>query len=408
MDKIKKMLTKYPRVRLLIKKVYYLIGYLQTKKDKCFGQLELMSDPKTENLVGYYDKCPWNSDESKFLYSSVANANKYCAAKTKCKIIIRNTHDGEVEELAETNCWNSQQGCMLQWLGPNFDRKVIYNDYEDGEYCSFIVDIETREKTKICMPVYDVSKNGDFALTLDFSWLHKYRPGYGYINKVNERTENDFDLPCIWKIDIPNNSSKPLLTYRQLVEFMPKETMRGAIHKVNHIMISPNGKHFMFLHRWILDNVKYDRLLVCDMDGLSMINLLDEDMVSHSFWLNDKEIITFAKTYDKGNAYYILNIVNKKCDIVDYMPKVDGHPSLSPNGKFIITDSYPTFNRTQSVFLVSIEEKQTKEIARVSSSPKYIEDCRCDLHPRWNRSSNKICIDAAIGKYRNVYQITNI
>ena len=35
-------------------------------------------------------------------------------------------------------------------------------------------------------PVYSVANNGKFALTLDFSRLHRLRPGYGYSNLPDE------------------------------------------------------------------------------------------------------------------------------------------------------------------------------------------------------------------------------
>ena len=36
--------------------------------------------------------------------------------------------------------------------------------------------------------------------------------------------------------------------------------MENAKHWVNHIMISPEGKHFVFLHRWQANNERFDAL----------------------------------------------------------------------------------------------------------------------------------------------------
>ena len=64
-----------------------------------------------------------------------------------------------------------------------------------------------------------------------------------------------------------------------------------AIHKVNHLMLSPNGKRFMVLYRWFNGKRKYTRLITADISGKDMYLLSDEDMVSHCFWKNNEEIL---------------------------------------------------------------------------------------------------------------------
>lgn len=41
----------------------------------------------------------------------------------------------------------------------------------------------------------------------------------------------------------------------------------GSVHKVNHIMLCPNGKRFMVLYRWFNGQRKYTRLITCNVDG---------------------------------------------------------------------------------------------------------------------------------------------
>ena len=71
---------------------------------------------------------------------------------------------------------------MMQWLGPDFDHEIIYNDFRDGKFCSVILDVFSGAERVLAMPVYSVAADGSFALTLDFSRLHRLRPGYGYSN----------------------------------------------------------------------------------------------------------------------------------------------------------------------------------------------------------------------------------
>ena len=86
----------------------------------------------------------------------------------------------------------------------------------------------------------------------------------------------------------------------------------------------------------------------------------------------------------------------------------DGHPSYSPDGKYVVTDSYPDRARMASINLMSGDEskKESKTIARVFAPFKYDNDTRCDLHPRWNHKGDQICFDGVFEGCRGLYKIS--
>jgi glycosyltransferase involved in cell wall biosynthesis len=57
------------------------------------------------------------------------------------------------------------------------------------------------------------------------------------------------------------------------------------------------------------------------------------------------------------------------------------------------------------VYLCKEEQEQPVRIAKVFSPFKYDNDCRCDLHPRWNRVGDKVCIDSVHEGKRGLYVI---
>ncbi|HEX9062339.1 MAG TPA: hypothetical protein VF941_19380, partial [Clostridia bacterium] len=131
-----------------------------------------------------------------------------------------------------------------------------------------------------------------------------------------------------------------------------------------------------------------------------------DNMVSHCNWKNDNTIIAWANTHAYGNHYYVLTDKSKDKHIFgDKQLTVDGHPSYSPDGKFMITDTYPDFRRKQSLILCNLETGEITSIAKVYARIKYTNDTRCDLHPRWKRDSTEICFDGAQEKYRQVYTL---
>ena len=295
---------------------------------------------------------------------------------------------------------------MLQWLGPDYNTRVLFNDFRNGRYCSVVYSLETGNERVLQSPVYTVSADGKTAISLDFSRLNTFRPGYGYCNLPDTTAKEKFpDMPCMWRIDIENNEVAPLpVTYKTLAEWEPKESMADGYHKVNHIMLNPSANRFMFIHRWIVNGVTYHRLLTADVNGSNLYTLLDDGMVSHNNWKDDETILSYCYSRFDGDGYHILHDHSQKREQIGAgILMVDGHPSYSPNGKYIITDTYPDFKRKQFLYLIQTETGEVRKLGSIYSDYKYRNEVRCDLHPRWKPDSSAICFDAAPSEKRQVY-----
>ncbi|MGI6695190.1 MAG: TolB family protein [Christensenellales bacterium] len=399
-------LNRFPALKRIIKDLYQFSGNFFSDKKSWPNSIVQVSSKDSEHLFGYYDKTPWDSLSESMIYLRVSGANKQFASENPADIVLR-SKEGKEKAIASTRAWNVQQGCMLQWYAKR-DDEILFNDFRDGSYCSVVKNIQTGEERKLAMPVYSVSEDGKTALTLDFSRLHTLRPGYGYCN-LDDKTRRQTvpDGPAIYRLDLVSNSLHPLYTYAQLAALSPKPTMEGAYHKVNHIMISPSGKAFMFLHRWILNGRKYDRMLCAPSDGCSEPKiLLDEDMVSHSNWKDENTIISYANALGKGAGYYLVDVpTGQITDLSSFFPKEDGHPSYSPDRRYVITDTYPSLKRKQSLFLVDMEKQEKRAIASVYANIRYRNETRCDLHPRWSPNGRKVCFDGSLTGRRQVYAI---
>ncbi|MBC7074987.1 MAG: hypothetical protein H5T98_02700 [Syntrophomonadaceae bacterium] len=403
---INNRLNRVPEVKKVIKRIYQYGMYTISPKIKYEGNITRVSPNDGECFFGYYDKSPWDKSDSYILCLRAKNTYKSVAPNDPAEILLIDTkNNNSFEVLATTNAWNVQQGCMLQWLGPDFSNNIIFNDFQDGQYCSIVMNVHTKEKRALPMPVYSVSNDGKFALSLDFSRLHRLRPGYGYSN-LPDFTKNMLspDEPCIYHLDIESGKVTPLLKYTDFANFQTRSEMKNAEHKVNHIMINPSGTRFMVLHRWFCGSRKYTRLLTVNCDGTDMFNLSDDDMTSHCFWKNDQEILAYMHKHHGGDGYYLLQdkTTTHKKMWADQLIS-DGHPSYSPDGSYIVTDTYPDRQRLASIFLINSHTNDVVRIVRVFTPFKYDNDVRCDLHPRWNRSGKEICFDSVFEGKRQLY-----
>ena len=132
-------------------------------------------------FFGYYDKSPLNKDNSKILACRPSFIERMPSTNDLLEIGYfdwKNSDD--FIKLTETKTWNWQQGCMLQWLPPIHDEKIIYNDLVNNKFVTVILDIKTKTKTILPMAYYTISNDGKYAFCIDFERHYWFRSGYNY------------------------------------------------------------------------------------------------------------------------------------------------------------------------------------------------------------------------------------
>lgn len=228
----KRAFEQFPFIKHSAKRAYHMVSYaLSSEKFKSEGEvIRITPDDGYEYYYGYYDKSPWDATGRYMIAIKVRQAYKSVAPKEPGEVVLIDTQNGnKVLKVGTTHSWNVQQSCMAQWLGPDFKSRLIYNDYRDGHYCSVVFNVEQMSEERVLpRPVYDVARDGSFALSLDFNRLHRMRPGYGYSNEP-DRTKGVLcpDECCIWKMDIPSGNVTELFKYTDMAAFEPDESMKG-------------------------------------------------------------------------------------------------------------------------------------------------------------------------------------
>ncbi|MBT4073705.1 MAG: hypothetical protein HOE75_08500 [Chloroflexi bacterium] len=360
----------------------------------------------SHHYFGYYDKSPWNADGSLLLAHELESTDRAPAMGVMAKIGIIDAVTGKFSPVSETATWNLQQGSMLQWLPPTFDNTLIHNAFENGRYVSVLMSSNGDRLATFDQPIYCVAPDGKSALTLDFSRLHRLRPGYGYIN-LPDATKNDIGpkFSGISQLDLVSGQSQ-LLVSIDFLKNLIGSTSPETDHWVNHLEFNPSGDRFMFVLRWTDGARRLSRLIVCNADGGQPIIVADDGIVSHSAWKSDSEILSWSGQADTGIHYHVFDI--NSGESTTFAPSQllrDGHPSYSPDGGYVLTDTYPDRSRMQSLFLADSSGSELRKLGAFRSPLKYRGEIRCDLHPRWRRDGLKVCIDSTHSGTRQMYEI---
>ena len=240
---------------------------------------------------GYYDKLQFDPESRYVLGNEIEFEHRSPAATDVIRIGMIDLRDNDLwTTLGETRAWNWQQGCMLQWL-PGSSTEVIYNDRQDGQYVSHILDVRSGKRRTLPGPVYAISPDAKWAVSPDFSRLNDMRPGYGYAGIPDPYfDELAPEKTGIWRMNLQTGKRDLILSFKQIAAVPYKlADWTGSKHKVNHLLFSPDGSRFIFLHRRRGGAAKNPeaggtRMFTCKPDGTDLYVLDPYGDTSHFIW----------------------------------------------------------------------------------------------------------------------------
>lgn len=363
-----------------------------------------------EYFFGYYDLPAMRG--ALHLAHKAPFADRLQKKGDRALVGVIDTDSGKFEELDETEAWNFQQGAMLQW-NPAESDEIIYNCVADGEYRAAVMNIKTGKKRFLDMPVANVSPKGDYALSVNFSRIYDFRPGYGYASFADRfYYKNHPEDDGIFLTDIKTGKSKMIISLDELWNFAGSH-FNGNDQKIaiNHITFNTDGSRFLCLVR---NFVKPGEQLItatvtANADGSDMFLLSDFAIQSHYNWRDRENVIFYASgkelSCSRGwaNNYILRDKSHSGEPVADYFFVGDNHMSYSPDRALLLADTYPDGNRMQALRIYDFAKDMLINIGKFYSLPRSVIDIRCDLHPRWDNEGKRISFDSTHEGIRGIY-----
>ena len=246
----------------------------------------------------------------------------------------------------------------------------------------------------------------------------------------------------MWLMDMASGNSRLIFSVRDILNRFPWPGNSGFEHWFNHLLFAPDGQRFVFIHRCRrpaqitvagkmaahqprmtltrlarrIAGAGYrrvfgrrfggfrSRLFSADLDGSSVRCLLAEGKVSHFFWKDPGKLLAWAENRPVGERYWLIeDATGTSIPIGEEDLREDGHCSFSPDGQWLLTDTYPDDANVCTLMLYDIRRNRRIDLGRFASAPDLRGEIRCDLHPRWNRDGRCICFDSVHEGSRQVY-----
>ncbi len=355
---------------------------------------------------GYYDKLQFDPSDRFVLGNEVAFEHRTPAADDAVRVGMVDLVDGDAWiELGESRAWCWQQGCMLQWR-PGSAREVLWNDRVDGRFVCRVRDVEAARERTLPSPIYAVSPDGRFGLSVDFARLQVMRPGYGYVGV--EDPHGDELAPKdggVVRVDLDSGARELVLSLADIAAIPHQgERLTGVWHYFNHVLISPDAQRFVVLHRWRALDPKTGRprggfrtrMITAATDGGAVYVLNPAGLVSHFIWRDPEHVCMWTKPEGQPPGFYLYEDQARAVRPVGRgVMTRDGHNTYLPGRpSWILCDTYPDRQRRQRPYLLHVPTGKKHELGAFHLPPSYRGEWRCDLHPRASNDGRLVCIDS--------------
>ena len=348
---------------------------------------------------GYYDKLQFDPTDRYVLGMEVDFEHRSPTRDDRIAVGMIDRQDNHRWiELGHSRAWCWQQGCMLQWR-PGTTSEVLWNDRQGDAFVCHVLDVATRERRTLPMPVYTVSPDGRTGFCPHFGRVNDMRPGYGYAGVPDPcRAIAAPEDSGLWHVDLETGECALILSIADVVAIpWPQGEFGDAKHYFNHLLVSPDGTRVEFLHRWGTEggHGRVTRMLTVAPDGSDCRVVDDCGKTSHFIWRDPAHILAWSNAVDDRGAFYLFDIRTGTAEAVgpEQMTQ-DGHVGYLPGNDWLVNDTYPDGERHRTLYLYHVATDRRIDLGRFLSPLEYDGEWRCDLHPRVSRDGRFLTIDS--------------
>jgi len=343
--------------------------------------LQLTNSASQRSVHGYYDLPPWSPTSGRIAFSSLA------PRAAEGDVYVMDRDGGNITCLAHSRSMSSNDGAMAQWSADG--RRVYFRDREGDQFLIAWVDVETGEKG---------AYPGDLRMlspVANLNVYHSHSESYPD-HRVIQRREED----GVFIQDLATGVSRRIVTVEQGRLINPRRDEIADWHLyIKHTKWSPDGGRIMFV---FTNEIRYAQkyielphvkdIYVVNMDGTGLKRV--GEFGNHPLWHpNGREILTNSPFEVRpGNGLVLIDVETGKRRLASRRIGGWGHPSFSPDGKYIVVDHVLEREGYGSLNLVDVATDTVEHLVQVPViDHSYVGT---HLHPAWSQDGKQILYDS--------------
>jgi hypothetical protein len=270
--------------------------------------------------------------------------------------------------------------------------------------------------------MYDVAPDASSVAAFPLDLIYHTQSGYGMPpDPENPRTISGApsDRGLI-KTNLQTNEEQIIVTLAQIAEKVPEPGYyEGGNFYFFHTKYSPKNNRIMQVVRVLFPENMPEKggwnpqLYTFNTDG-SDIQLAVERQLwatggNHPNWHPDGEHLIMNLTPDGENRRFCqFRYDGSEFKILTEKFLGSGHPSIEPEGRYIITDTYvrwgwPNEKGEVPIRLIDLSAEEEQIVAWIDTFGENRGSLRVDPHPAWSRDYQSVCYNAVSNGNRQVY-----
>ena len=349
------------------------------------------------------------------------------------RVIVIDLDTGDEIQVAETAGFEAQMGANINWGGT--DRELFFNDVSPSDYRPFAWNCDFASGARRAMrgTVYHAATNGKFLISANLANSARTQPGYGVIvprenlrRNIAPAEDDGFHIT-----DTHSGETRLLVSIAELLRRAapPARYTDPARYEFYgfHSKFNPQGDRVMVSvrafpaaeqARWNMFAIDHNAIefawFTLDLDAREIhCPVGPEEWCKgghHATFFPDGRRISMNLAHDRSH----LRLMQVDLDGGNYRQIRDGligsgHPTVTPDGTHIITDSYEgegvAFgDGTVPLRWIDLRDGTEECLVRVNvRQPCPDGTMRVDPHPAWDRGNRWVTFNGFVDGTRRVF-----
>ena len=382
--------------------------------------------PHEHLFASYYGVNAWSPDGRYVLVLETDLNGRLPEPGEKAKVgVVDLRKPGEFIPVAETVCWNFQEGTMAHWL-PGEPDAFVYNDFRNGKFVAVVVNWRTKAERIVPWPVSAVSADGTKAISINYARMRLTRPDYGYAGGGQDAREG-VTFPeddGLFLVDLKTGEAKLIVSIASVRDRVPAvkavpDKPGSPLSYFCHTVFSKDGRRVFWLSRSVdwydkataTHPMWHTTAFTCDVDGGNVRRCFPDGWgASHFNWKDDRTMVVTV-WYEKGVWSHVEFTVGEEEKVRRLAPGLldwDGHCLYMPGGKFMASDSDQHVSthglHQRFISLTRLEDGAVRSLGTFGVPEPYRgEYWRCDLHGRFRPDGGQFGFNSVHEGSRQLY-----
>lgn len=368
-------------------------------------------------LQTFFDVCPWSPSGRYLAVTKLPFQDREPKPGETADVCVIDLRERTIETVYRTKGWGFQLGANLNWGAS--DRRLYTNDLIDGQGVCVRIDLGSNEVKAFAGPMYHIAPDESSVIGFPLDLINATQAGYGV--PVDESDppalrEKASKTQGLWRTDLQTNDKRLLVSIARLYDAIPDpETLEDVIFYLFHSKFNRQSTRIMQVFRGkpAGGGMNKPMLFTFDPDGRDIQLAVRWQQWSpgghHPNWHPDGEhLIMNLKPDGKTMRFCRFHYDGSQFTVLSERLIGSGHPSVTTNDKYLVTDAYPQeslalANGEVPIRLVDLTADAERNICTIYTLGKGKGVLRLDPHPVWSRDDRKVCFNAAPEGRRQVF-----